>query len=351
MLPGRLSGGVRGDGGGRADAGPRRAHRDDRVHRRGDPAGPARARDLSQTELPGAGGAPPAAPPRRHWTILPSRITNEVLATPPTPGPHTPGPGRSVSLNVAVVNEPAESARTRRAPQGSDSLKRRASSKLRMCVRTGPFSAVLGIAKHLEAASTFPWRSALTQPSITCTSAALALPATVEVVLLDELPPPHAARTSDASTRRAPTARARIRSVWPPAAFGQGGDGGSTLGVQLADQVGRRKLLSQLVRLPGPQVQHVGVAGLPRLRPDRRGHVMDRRIGGRCLVGVLGQEPVDDAAGAAPGERPGERRAARPCERLPVDLGGAGLGAAHEGCPELGRRGARAQDGGDPSSV
>src|SRR6476661_1521126 len=164
--------------------------------------------------MPGTGGAPPPAPTRSHWKILPSPTTNEVLATPPTPAPHTPGPGRSVSLNVAVVNSPAESARTRRAPQGSDSLKRRASSRLRMCARIGPFWAVLGIAKYFDAASTFPWRSAVTQPSITFTSAGLALPAMVDVVevTLVELPPPQADRASRERIRKPPTARERMKA-------------------------------------------------------------------------------------------------------------------------------------------
>src|SRR5207249_6092067 len=78
----------------------------------------------------GARCPPPPAPTRRHWAIFPSRITNEVLAMPPVPGPQAPGPGRSVRRKVAVVNWPAVSARTRSAPQGSDSLNRRESARL-----------------------------------------------------------------------------------------------------------------------------------------------------------------------------------------------------------------------------
>ena len=100
-----------------------------------------------QTVRPGA--SPPPVPTRRHSTILPSRITNEVFAASPVPGPQMPGPGRSVRRKVAVVNWPWVSARTRRAPQGSDSLKRRASSRSRMLDQQ---RAVLGHAGDREVA-------------------------------------------------------------------------------------------------------------------------------------------------------------------------------------------------------
>src|SRR5262249_7429879 len=100
----------------------------------------------AQTDWPGAGCCG-VAPTRRHWVILPSWITKLVSAFSPTPPAQLPGPGRSVSSKVAVVNLPAVSARTSRAPHGSDWLKALARERLVILIKTGPFSATLGIAK------------------------------------------------------------------------------------------------------------------------------------------------------------------------------------------------------------
>ena len=121
-LPGGLRGGPGGHRGRGPDPGPGRPRRDHRVHRRGDLPGAREARldtGSAYADWLGAGWPPAPAPTRRHWTILPSRITNEVFAVSPVPGPQSPGPGRSVRRKVAVVNSPAVSARTRRAPQGA----------------------------------------------------------------------------------------------------------------------------------------------------------------------------------------------------------------------------------------
>ena len=68
-----------------------------------------------------------ASATRRHSRILPSRTTNVVRAVIPVPVPQVPGPGRSVRRNTAVVKPADEEVRSRRAPHGSASLKRRAS--------------------------------------------------------------------------------------------------------------------------------------------------------------------------------------------------------------------------------
>ena len=47
---------------------------------------------------------------RRHSVMWPPWITNAVSAVSPTPAPHSPGPGRSVSTKVAIVKRPWLSA-------------------------------------------------------------------------------------------------------------------------------------------------------------------------------------------------------------------------------------------------
>ena len=83
---------------------------------------------------------------RRHSAILPSSITNAVLASPPAPGPQPP-PGRSVSSNVATMKPSSSVASTSSAPQGSASLKAITSSRLSRSSGGVPFWAMLGTAK------------------------------------------------------------------------------------------------------------------------------------------------------------------------------------------------------------
>ena len=99
--------------------------------------------------------------------MWPSWITKAVLAVSPTPFPHMPGPGRSVSTKVATVYLP-EVAAVSLAPQGSDWLK--ASTCWRLVSRSGavPFWTTVGIANRSLAATTSPERSSSAQPLITC---------------------------------------------------------------------------------------------------------------------------------------------------------------------------------------
>src|SRR5438270_4103693 len=65
------------------------------------------------------------------------------------------------------------------------------------------------------------------------------------------------------------------------------------ISVDLAHDVARGPRLRELVRLPGPQVEGVGVIALARGGAQRAGDVMDLGIGeGRTLT-VLEQEAVD----------------------------------------------------------
>ena len=57
---------------------------------------------------------------RRHSLMCPSWITKAVLAASPTPLPHRPGPGRSVSTKVAIVYLPDLLAAVSLAPHGRD---------------------------------------------------------------------------------------------------------------------------------------------------------------------------------------------------------------------------------------
>ena len=82
-------------------------------------------------------------------------------------------------------------------------------------------------------------------------------------------------------------------------------------------------LLGQRVRLPGPQVEAVGVALLARGRAQRRGQVVDLGVGARGVGRVLAQEAVDDAARGAAGERARERGRRRP-RRAPSRCAGDG---------------------------
>src|SRR4051795_3483233 len=101
---------------------------------------------------------------------------------------------------------------------------------------------------------------------------------------------------SAASRISRPLRKARYGS-WPahsPAeAAREGVRRGAGVAVQPGDDLGRRELVGQLVRLAGPQVDQVRVALAPRVRAQRRREVVDLRIGER-RVGVLGLEAVDD---------------------------------------------------------
>ena len=109
-----------------------------------DPAGSGSDRGSAGSAAAGPCGGPSSI--RRHSTILPSSISNEVDAVPPAPGPQSP-PGRSESAKVAVVRSPVVRAETTSAPHGSERLNAIASARESIFVSSGPFSAVLGIAK------------------------------------------------------------------------------------------------------------------------------------------------------------------------------------------------------------
>ena len=85
----------------------------------------------------------------------------------------------------------------------------------------------------------------------------------------------------------------------------------------------------QLVRLPGPEVDDVGIAAAARRLSQRRRDVVHLWIGGRGGVAVLAHEAVDDAARGLAGERAGDRGRRRRRERGAVDRGR---------CPASGQR-------------
>src|SRR3954469_10700915 len=71
----------------------------------------------------------------------------------------------------------------------------------------------------------------------------------------------------------------------------------------MARDLGGGPGLRERVRLAGPEVEALGVAGLERLGAELRRRVVDLGIGDR-RVGVLVHEAVADAAGGAPPEPP-----------------------------------------------
>jgi hypothetical protein len=81
-----------------------------------------------------------------------------------------------VRRNVAITKCPSAVAAIRRAPQGSEALKSRASSRSWIRISAGPFSATLGIAKNRAAPSMSPRRKVEAQRSISCASAGSAPP-------------------------------------------------------------------------------------------------------------------------------------------------------------------------------
>src|SRR5215217_3045571 len=58
------------------------------------------------------------------------------------------------------------------------------------------------------------------------------------------------------------------------------------LGREAADELAGRQLLGERVGLSGPQVEAPGVALLARCRPQRRGQVVNLRVGGGRVARV-----------------------------------------------------------------
>src|SRR5829696_2077526 len=146
-------------------------------------------------------------------------MTNAVFALSPTPPPHSPGPGRSVSSKVAIVYFPDEIASVSFAPHGRDWLK--ISTCLRLVNRSGgvPFWTTLGIANRSLAAGTSPARSSSAQLLITWTASESASPVTVPSSDEDPQPPkttrPRAKQTAATHTAAEPTiALAVIGPSW-----------------------------------------------------------------------------------------------------------------------------------------
>ena len=109
---------------------------------------PPRVLRLSVNSPRPAGASPGAGSSTlRHCTMWRSRIRNAVLASPPTPAPQRPGPGRSVRRKVATTNLPLSSACRTFAPHGSVRLKKRTSSRLVSRIGDVPLETTLGIAK------------------------------------------------------------------------------------------------------------------------------------------------------------------------------------------------------------
>src|SRR4051795_2863873 len=87
--------------------------------------------------------------------------------------------------------------------------------------------------------------------------------------------------------------------------------------------------LRELVRLAGPEVDQIGVPGLPRGSADRRCRVVDLWVRGRC-VRVLIHEAVADAARELRGEGTCERGRCGGGDRVALGLRRTGLGREHE---------------------
>ena len=124
------------------------------------------------------------------------------------------------------------------------------------------------------------------------------------------------------------------------------GDRLPRIGTQHPGDLLRRALLGQAVRLTGPQVDQVGVAGAATVGAQRRGQVVDLGIGARSGVAVLAVPAVDDAPGQAPAEGAGQHRGAVGGGGGALSLRGAGLGAAQIGGSHLAGRGAEGEHGG-----
>lgn len=101
--------------------------------------------------------------------------------------------------------------------------------------------------------------------------------------------------------------------------------------------------------LSRPQRHALRVTGLRGGLAQRRGEVVDVRVGGGRVRAVLAQEAVDQGAGRAAGERAGQPGAREEGvgQRPFVRVGRAGLVGGEEGGAQLGRVGAGREDGGD----
>jgi len=107
-----------------------------------------------------------------------------------------------------------------------------------------------------------------------------------------------------------------------------------------------RPRLHQLVGLPRPQVEPVGVATLAGGRPQRARDVVDLGVRERRDPGVLGQEPVHDPPRRAPGERPGDARRTTLGQQRALSVRGSGLGRQHQRRADLAGACAGAEHGG-----
>jgi hypothetical protein len=95
------------------------------------------------------------------------------------------------------------------------------------------------------------------------------------------------------------------------------------------DHAHRGLVSRKRVRLPGPEIDLLGVTSLTREPADRRGRVVDLGVGDR-RARVLAQEAIADAPREPSGEGSGQlgRRVAR--DRGAMRGGRPGLGAQHE---------------------
>src|SRR5215217_326570 len=96
----------------------------------------------------GEAGAASTSGTRSQSVMCFLRTRNAVRAVPPVPPPHSPFPGRSVSLNV-TMKKPcgAGFAAITFAPQGSVRLKKRTSARVVSLIGVVPLATRLGSAK------------------------------------------------------------------------------------------------------------------------------------------------------------------------------------------------------------
>jgi len=99
---------------------------------------------------------------------------------------------------------------------------------------------------------------------------------------------------------------------------------------QLPDDLGCGQRLRQLVGLPSPQVERLGVAAAPCRGAQRTGYVVDLRIAHRGVRAVLDHESVHDPPGQATGEGAGKPRRPLLAQQLAMGVVGARLGCQHQ---------------------
>jgi hypothetical protein len=117
------------------------------------------------------------------------------------------------------------------------------------------------------------------------------------------------------------------------------------------DEICSRHGLGQRVRLPGPQVDSIGICGGARGCAKGRGQVVDLRVSLRRRGVVVAHETVDDSASAAAAEGACQGSRSSTGECCSVWRARSGLRGQHQTAPDLSGRRARRDDAGDSLAV